>query len=421
VKLHKFIVVASYTLRGNSLSNLGISFTQQKADMSQTGTGIEPANCSKDSADVNNRMSARSIELAVVVPTFKERENVTLLVQALETVLHGIEWEAIFVDDNSPDGTAEQVRNIAARDRRVRIIERVGRRGLASACIEGMLSTPAPYIAVIDGDMQHDESVLPLMLNRIKANQLDIVVGSRKIPGGSMGEFAAGRVALSNLGSRISALVCHCEIADAMSGFFLLDRKYFQEVVRRLTGRGFKILVDLLASSARPVRIAEVPYRFRNRQLGESKLDVNVELEYLFLVVDKVIGNYVPTRFVLFVLVGLLGVFVHLGCLAVLFRFANVIFVLSQAAATWLAMTSNFLLNNVVTFRDRRLRGARFVLGLITFYVACSVGALMNISFANYLHHASVSWYLAGAAGMAISSVWNYGANTVLTWRRSRA
>ncbi|HET7106184.1 MAG TPA: glycosyltransferase family 2 protein [Candidatus Acidoferrum sp.] len=366
-------------------------------------------------------MPAQNIELAVVVPTFKERENVTLLVKALEAVLHGIEWEVIFVDDNSPDGTAEQVRSIASRDRRIRIIERVGRRGLSSACIEGMLSTPAPYIAVIDGDMQHDESVLPLMLDRIKADQLDIVVGSRKIPGGSMGEFAAGRVALSNLGSRISALVCHCEIADAMSGFFLLDRKYFQEVVRRLTGRGFKILVDLLASSNRPVRVAEVPYRFRNRQLGESKLDVNVELEYLFLVVDKVIGNYVPTRFVLFVLVGLLGVFVHLSCLGVLFRIENVNFALSQAVATWLAMTSNFLLNNVVTFRDRRLRGARFVLGLITFYLACSVGALMNVSFANYLHRASVPWYLAGAAGMAISSVWNYAANTVLTWRRSRA
>jgi dolichol-phosphate mannosyltransferase len=313
------------------------------------------------------------------------------------------------------------VRSIAARDRRVRIIERVGRRGLSSACMEGMLSTPAPYLAVIDGDMQHDESILPLMLERIKISQLDMVVGSRKIPGGSMGEFSADRVALSNLGSKISALVCHCEITDAMSGFFLLDRKYFQEVVHRLTGRGFKILVDLLASSNRPVRVEEVPYRFRNRQLGESKLDVNVELEYLFLVVDKVVGDYVPTRFVLFVLVGFLGVFVHLSCLGALFKVAKMSFVLSQAGATWIAMTSNFILNNVVTFRDRRLRGVRFVIGLFTFYLACSIGALMNVSFANYLHRALMPWYLAGAAGMVISSVWNYGANTVLTWRRNRS
>jgi dolichol-phosphate mannosyltransferase len=364
---------------------------------------------------------ARCIELAVVVPTFKERENVPLMVRALESALCGIEWEVIFVDDNSPDGTADQVRRIAALDRRVRIIERVGRRGLASACIEGMMSTPAPYVAVIDGDMQHDESVLPKMLDCIKTNQFDIVVGSRKVPGGSMGDFARGRVALSNIGSRISALVCHCEIADPMSGFFLLDRKYLHEVVHRLTGSGFKILVDLLSSSKRPVRIAEVPYRFRNRQLGESKLDVNVELEYLFLLVDKLIGSYVPTRFVLFALVGFLGVFVHLGCLGVFYRLAKMSFVVSQALATWMAMTSNFLLNNAVTFRDRRLKGLRLILGLFTFYLACSVGALMNVSFANYLHRLDVSWYLAGATGTIISSLWNYGVNTAFTWRRSRA
>ncbi len=379
-----------------------------------TQSGIKPVN------SVDLPRQDRAIELAVVVPTFKERENVTLLVAALEKVLEGIQWEVVFVDDNSPDGTAEEVRRIAALDRRIRIIERIGRRGLSSACIEGMLATPAPYIAVMDGDMQHDESILPKMLESIKSNQLDIVVGSRKIPGGSMGEFSQGRVALSNLGSKISRIVCHCEVSDPMSGFFILDRKYFQEVVRRLTGRGFKILVDLLASSQRQARIAEVPYRFRNRQRGDSKLDVNVELEYLFLLVDKVIGDYVPTRFVLFTLVGFLGVFVHLGCLGVLYRIAKISFVWSQASATWLAMTSNFILNNAVTFRDRRLKGMKFFLGLLTFYLACSVGALMNVSFANYLHNLAVPWYLAGVAGTVISSVWNYGVNTVLTWKRTR-
>jgi len=370
----------------------------------------------------DNLKPLRPIEVAIIVPTFRERENVLVLVAAIEAALQGIHWEMIFVDDNSPDGTADQVRSIALYDRRVRIIERVGRRGLSSACIEGMLSTPAPYIGVIDGDLQHDETILPKMLDCIRSNQLDIVVGSRKVPGGSMGEFSRERVMLSNLGSRISALVCHCEIADAMSGFFLVNRNYFQEVVRRLTGRGFKILVDLLASSKRPVRIAEIPYKFRNRQLGESKLDVNVELEYLFLLVDKIIGDFVPTRFALFVLVGLLGVLVHLCCLGIFYRFAKLDFVVSQALATWLAMTTNFLLNNIVTFRDRRLKGMRLILGLFTFYLACSIGALLNVSFANFLLLKSVMpWYLAGVAGTTISSVWNYGVNAVFTWRRSRA
>jgi dolichol-phosphate mannosyltransferase len=362
----------------------------------------------------------RAIELAVVVPTYKERDNIPVLVAALEKALAGIAWEVIFVDDNSPDGTAEAVRNIALRDRRVRVLERIGRRGLSSACIEGMLSTPAPYVAVIDADMQHDESILPRMLERLQAKQLDVVVASRNIAGGSMGEFSSGRVWLSTLGSRISRVICHCETSDPMSGFFIVDRKYFQEVVHRLTGRGFKILVDLLASSRRPVRIADVPYHFRTRQRGESKLDVNVELEYLFLLIDKVIGNVVPTRFVLFVLVGFLGVFVHLTCLGLLYRGARVGFAVSQVLATWVAMTSNFLLNNVVTFRDRRLRGIKLIIGLFSFWAACSIGALMNVSFANFLHKANVPWYLAGVAGTTISSVWNYGVNTVLTWRRSR-
>jgi dolichol-phosphate mannosyltransferase len=284
-----------------------------------------------------------------------------------------------------------------------------------------MLATSAPYIAVIDADMQHDEGILPKMLECIKSNQLDVVVGSRSIPGGSMGEFSRGRVRLSNFGSRISRLVCHCETSDAMSGFFIVDRRYFQEVVRRLTGRGFKILVDLLASSKREVRIADIPYHFRDRRRGESKLDVNVELEYLFLLVDKVIGNAVPTRFVLFVLVGLLGVFVHLSCLALFYRVAKASFVLSQVLATYVAMTSNFFLNNVVTFRDRRLKGIKLIIGLFTFYAACSAGALLNVSFANFLQKSTVPWYLAGVVGTVISSVWNYGVNTVFTWKRSRA
>jgi dolichol-phosphate mannosyltransferase len=377
------------------------------------------ADRSSDSLHSGARVES-PIELAVVIPTYNEMENVSLLLAALNDVLAGTEWEAIFVDDNSPDGTAEYVRELAATNRRVRVLERIGRRGLSSACIEGMLTTSAPYIAVMDADMQHDESILPKMLDRIRAGRLDLVVASRNVGGGSMGEFSRERIWLSNLGNRVSRMVCHCEITDAMSGFFIVDRTYFRQVVHRLTGSGFKILVDLLASSQRPVRVAEVPYRFRNRQRGESKLDVNVELEYLFLLIDKVIGNFVPTRFVLFILVGSLGLVVHLGCLMLLYHTAKVSFVAAQTAATVVAMTFNFLLNNVITFRDRRLRGWRLATGLFTFYLACSLGALMNVSFAEFLRRHAVPWYLAGISGTAISSVWNYGVNTILTWRRSR-
>ncbi|HXO05707.1 MAG TPA: glycosyltransferase family 2 protein [Candidatus Sulfotelmatobacter sp.] len=361
-----------------------------------------------------------ALELAIVIPTYNEVENIPLVVAAVEQALCGIEWEIVFVDDNSPDKTAEFIRTLALTNRRIRVLERIGRKGLSSACIEGILATPAPYIAVMDADMQHDESILPEMLGRIKSEGLDVVVGSRKIAGGSMGEFAPERVWLSDFGTRISKLVCRCDVSDAMSGFFLVDRAYFQRVVPRLTGTGFKILVDLLSSSPSQPRIGEVPYHFRNRQLGESKLDLNVELEYLYLLVDKVIGKWVPTRFVIYVLVGTLGLLVHLGVLALLYYRGRVDFTVSQAAATFVAMTFNFLLNNVVTFRDRRLRGWRVVTGLLTFYLACSLGALMNVSLAKFLLDSHVAWYLAGILGMATSSVWNYGVNTIFTWRRSR-
>jgi len=381
------------------------------SDPSHSSSALSPA--------VTAPTHGRPIELSVVVPTYNENENVPVLLTALDRTLSGIEWEVIFVDDNSPDGTAEYVRNLANSNRNIRVIERIGRRGLSSACIEGIMTSAAPYVAVMDADLQHDETILPKMLERIRTDHLDLVVGSRNLAGGGMGAFSRGRVWLSDVGNRVSRLVCHCDISDAMSGFFIVDRSFFKEVAPRLTGSGFKILVDVLASSEREIRVAEIPYRFRKRERGESKLDVNVELEYLFLLVDKVIGNYVPTRFVLFVIVGSLGVVVHLSTLMLLYRMAQMSFVASQALATLVAMTFNFLLNNLITFRDRRLRGWRFVTGLLTFYLACSLGALMNVSFADFLHDHLVPWYLAGASGTVISSVWNYGVNTILTWRRT--
>lgn len=362
----------------------------------------------------------KPIELTVVVPTFKERENVPVLLEKLKAVLSHIEWEMIYVDDHSPDGTADAARAIALTDRRVRVIERIGRRGLSSACVEGMMSSSAPYIAVMDADLQHDENALPDMLRKIEAENLDVVVASRRAIGGSMGDFAKERVKLSDMGSRLSKLVCRCEISDPMSGFFVVEARFFRALVPNLTSSGFKILVDILASSRTVPRVGEVPYRFRTRQLGESKLDANVQLEYLFLIIDKLVGKWLPTRFAMFVLVGALGVVVHLAILAPVYLNHLRHFPQAQLIATAAAMTFNFFLNNTVTFRDRRLKGWRLLTGLLTFYAACSLGVAINITFANLLVGKGIVWYLAGVSGASISSVWNYGVNAVLTWRQNR-
>jgi dolichol-phosphate mannosyltransferase len=372
------------------------------------------------SAQTPQILEHRLLELSVVIPTYKERQNIAPLIAALESALYGVNWEVIFVDDHSPDRTADAVRALAVFNPRVRILERIGRRGLSSACIEGMMASPAPSLAVMDADMQHDETVLPEMLRLLRSQNLDVVIASRRTAGGSMGDFARKRVRLSELGSQVSKLVCHCAVTDPMSGFFVVDSRFFRVSAPRLTGTGFKLLVDILASSPTPPRLGEVPYRFRTRQAGESKLDVNVELEYLFLIVDKILGRYLPTRFVLFVCVGFFGLLLHLSILGAFHLFAPAAFLIGQVVATLSAMTFNFFLNNLVTFRDRRLKGSALLKGLAIFYAACTLGVLINLSFAHRLLDAGLPWYLAGLSGVAISSFWNYGVNAVVTWRRSR-
>jgi dolichol-phosphate mannosyltransferase len=378
----------------------------------------EPTEAALNSAKGDT--TACPIKLTIVAPTFKERANAPILLERLKATLSHIAWEIIFVDDHSPDGTADALREIARSDRRVRVIERIGRRGLSSACVEGMLASAAPYIAVMDADLQHDEAVLPEMLRKIEKEKLDVVIASRRVEGGSMGEFAKTRVKLSVLGTKVSKLVCRCEVSDPMSGFFLVEARFLRALAPNLTASGFKILVDILASSQISPRLGEVPYRFRTRQQGESKLDVNVQMEYLFLIVDKLVGNWMPTRFVLFVLVGAIGILVHLAVLAPLYLNHRHHFPQAQLLATATAMTFNFLLNNMVTFRDRRLKGWSIPTGLLIFYTACSVGALINVAFASLLIRQGIAWYVAGIAGTIISAVWNYGVNDVLTWRRSR-
>jgi dolichol-phosphate mannosyltransferase len=362
-----------------------------------------------------------SLELAVVVPTFNERGNIAELVERLATVLAGISYEVVIVDDDSPDGTSEAVRQIALYQPRVRMLRRIGRRGLASACLEGMMSTAAPYIAVMDGDLQHDESILPSMLREARQNRRDVVVASRNVAGASMGGFAERRVRLSNLGLKLSRLILHAEVHDPMSGFFLVDRKFVEETIYRTSGIGFKILVDLLASTRRPVKLAEIPYTFRRRESGESKLDVTVGLEYLYLVLDKLAGDFIPLRFVLYAMVGAAGVLLHLATLGLLYVTVHAPFATAQIVATVVAMTFNFLLNNLVTYRDAKLKGKRLAIGLASFYIACSVGAVLNLAISEQLLRYGLPWLPAGFAGLAISSVWNYAVTNVTTWRRKRA
>jgi dolichol-phosphate mannosyltransferase len=356
--------------------------------------------------------------LTVIVPTYCEAENVEPMITALDAALAGIRWEVIFVDDDSPDGTAHLVRERGEGDNRVRAIRRVGRRGLAGAVIEGMLASAGRVVAVIDGDLQHDERLLPHMLAEIEGGA-DLVIASRYTGAGdASGGFSEIRQRSSKLATRMTNALLKTKVSDPMSGFFMIRRDAIDEIAPKLTTGGFKLLLDILASSPPGLKISELPYLFRPRQLGASKLDGLVVADFAGLLLAKLTGNRVSPRFFLFGLVGASGLFVHLAALRSIFVLPGVPFYLAQLLAALVAMTTIFFLNNALTFRDRRLTGLDALKGLGVFYLVCSVGTLANVGIAELVYLREPSWWLAGVAGAVMAAVFNYSASAVLTWRK---
>jgi dolichol-phosphate mannosyltransferase len=364
------------------------------------------------------QQSTGQLQLSVVVPTFNERDNVTALVRKLETALVGIAWEVIFVDDNSPDATWQVVRDLARNDGRVRCIRRIGRRGLSGACIEGILASSAPCAAVMDADLQHDETQLAKMLALIEQGAAELVVGSRYVEGGNADSFNRARAGASAFATEIAKRVLGVRIADPMSGFFMIRRDRFEQLAPQLSTQGFKILLDLVATAHGELKTVEVPYSFGARLHGESKLDSMVALDFLGLVLAKFTHDAVSLRFLLFAMVGGSGLVVHLATLFAALNLFDMPFPEAQAAGALVAMTTNFVLNNFLTYRDQRLKGLSILWGLLSFYLVCSVGLLANVGVAFSVYDQEPIWWLAGAAGALMGVVWNYAMSGLFVWRK---
>jgi len=368
--------------------------------------------------DTGMPSQARAPLLSVIVPTFNERDNVPALFQKLDAALAGLAWEVIFVDDNSPDGTAEVVRELGQRDPRARGLRRIGRRGLSGACIEGILSSSAPYVAVMDADLQHDETQLGKMLGLLQSGAAELVVGSRYVEGGSAASFDRQRAGVSAVATTLARRVLRVEIADPMSGFFMIRRDRFEQLAPQLSTQGFKILLDIVATARGALRIVEIPFTFGARLHGESKLDSMVALDFLGLLLAKFTNDIVSLRFLLFAIVGSIGVVVHFLALFIALKLIGLKFPESQGCAAILAMTSNFLLNNFLTYRDQRLRGLSILRGLLLFYLVCSVGLVANVGVAFSVYNEEPIWWLAGAAGALMGVVWNYAMSGLFVWRK---
>ena len=356
-------------------------------------------------------------ELGVIIPTFNERANIPILVERLAGLLTSCDWEVIFVDDNSPDGTAAAARAIGETDGRVRCIRRIGRRGLAGACLEGMLASQARYVAVMDADLQHDEAQLVPMLETLRSGRADLVVASRYLAGGSAAGLSRQRSRVSRWSNALVRGLLGIELTDPMSGHFMIRRDVFEALAPALSSQGFKILLDILATAHGKLRTVELPSDFRERRYGESKLDSKIALDFAALLTAKLTHDAVSARFLLFCLVGLTGIAVHLSILRLLLMVA-LAFGAAQALATVGAIAWNFVFNNLFTYRDQRLTGLHFVTGLIRFQVICAIGAISNVGIATWIYDYHSAWWIAGLGGAAIGAVWNFVVSAAFVWRQ---
>ena len=286
--------------------------------------------------------------------------------------------------------------------------------------MEGWLAASGGIVAVIDADLQHDEAVLPAMIALIAGGSADLVVGTRYAGGGSVGDFAAGRARLSRLGTWLSRLVIRHRVSDPMSGFFMLSRPLLATIAPQLSADGFKILAEVLAVAPPATRIAEVPYVFRCRVHGRSKLDEVVLWDFAMFVAARLLGNRVPARFLSFVAIGGTGMATQLLAFAIGFGPLGLPFRHAEAAAVLIAMTGNFLLNNALTYRDRRYSGWGLLRGLASYVAVCGLGAIANIGVASRLFAADPDWWPAVMAGIVVGTLWNYVATRWFTWSARR-
>jgi dolichol-phosphate mannosyltransferase len=358
-------------------------------------------------------------DVSLIIPTYNEKANIAPLVEAVRSALGDIPWEIIIVDDDSPDQTFAEVSRLARDEPRLRCLRRVGRRGLSSAVIEGALVANGSAIAVMDADFQHDERILKQMYEKLTSTGADIVVATRYADGGGIGEWDARRAKMSDFATRMAGMLVGNQTSDPMSGFFMVRREIFASVIYDLSQQGYKILLDIISSSHTPLKIEEVPYVFRTRQEGESKISIMVLAQFLFLIIEKLTHGLIPPRFALFSIVGGFGLMVHLAILNGL-KLAGFTFIAAQLTATFIAMMSNFVMNNEFTYRDRRLTGLSFLAGLILFCVVCSFGALANVGVAEIAINQFGNWSFAGLAGAIMGAVFNFSAATSLVWRRPR-
>ncbi len=364
------------------------------------------------------------VRLSVILPTYNEARNLPDLVPGIVELLRDVRHEVIVVDDDSPDGTWRAAEALGDRFDEVRVVRRIGRRGLASAVIEGFLAAKGAVLVAADADGQHDFQLLTELLAAVEGGA-GLALASRYVPGGSVGEWDERRHAMSRLATRLAQRLCRVPVADPMSGFFAVSRPTFVAALPGLNPVGFKVLLDLLVHLPPGTTVREIPLRFGSRRHGESKLSRLVQLQFLEYIYDVTLGGRIPLTLVKYCVVGGLGVIVNaaafLAASAVLGPAAQTTlrgFSIAVLAATETAIVFNFVLNNAWTFSLARLSGRRLVAGFLRYNAACALGALANYAVSGLLFSRGWLGVAAAIAGALVGAIWNYTMSRLVTWKQ---
>ena len=361
-----------------------------------------------------------SLRVSIVLPTYNERGNIEPLLQQLLPLQEHVDLELLVVDDDSTDGTAELVRQLARQEPRLRLIRRVGRSGLASAIKEGLLDATGDLAVVMDSDGQHEPASVLQAIKALQQGELDLVVGSRFHPEAQIHGLSGRRETGStwaNASARFSLARRYRDLSDYMSGFFALRLEPLLPLIRAVDVNGFKFVYELLAVSRGRLRVAEVPLQFQARSYGSSKLDLAIFWDFLISILHSLCLRLLPRRAISFALVGASGVLVQLLVTQLLMGLAGLDFGRALPVAVVAAASSNYLINNALTFRFQRLQGLALLQGLLKFLLVASLPVLANVGLASaFYSFVARDTFWAQLAGILVVFVWNYAASSRFVW-----
>ena len=360
--------------------------------------------------------------ISIVIPTFNEVKNIIPLIKNLVALISNFEYEIIVVDDDSPDGTSEEVNKYMKFNKRIKLITRIGRSGLSSAIKEGLIFAQGKYLLVLDGDGQHHPSFVLDMIEEINMNKSDIVIGSRFLKTSNLEGLSNKRSQGSKIANKLARISLHknySKVTDYLSGCFCLEREKTKKFIRKIEINGFKFLYELLSLSKGDLVVKEVPLTFKERRFGYSKLDVAIVWDFLVSIIHNLTLRLLPRSAVSFGLVGISGIFVQLFVTSFLVEIFLIEFYKALPFAIMCAATSNFLINNQVTFRSERLKNLDLLIGLLKFLIVASLPVIANVGITTaFYKYISTDTFFAQIAGIAIVYAWNYLASSSFVWKK---